>query len=616
MPAQVARLELWSTLQSISGATLLAPDIPWDSLVETTREEGDDSLVCEFPLTHPAALLADEDMVLCVVGGDGSIAEYRIAVVEWRVHDGMMAITAASARTILSGASVTTTLTMSGDSPSTMLTIIRSGCAGWPASVTVGTVQPTTPVDLTVQAGTNGLAAVLQLVAAIDATLSSGAPPCVLRFRRVSSSSWVMDILTTVPAGTVHLLEGKNLPTLTKRKDKTSGTSVTSYQFEVTDLFRTRPDVFTRDKLTVYETARFESRTLGVDTTERISELVTDYTQAKTRVQLGEPRQRLSRQVEDIALAVVPVPPNLTIVPGTVTTTTQPYTVTATVPSGTVRIQVTPRGTTATGSSYGPITDGFSITAIQGEEITVDRPPVGQPAGSLIIEAFGSSGGAQAQVLTIEPQTQPILLTITGSESAADDDDVTVEVVGADPTGLETVTVTHDGAGAVTDLGSDHYEIVRPDEGDPPLLVTFTATAANRVSQTWSITVTPKSGGGGGGTIPPSIDFFLSTGANVGTNEITFEWGASNEPSGVNYDLEYTARLTDPSTGLVTDVISDEVTNITTPYDLTPGFTLIAKFGTDWQWVYLTARLKMRDGASLLKKTAETSLETYGVYVP
>lgn len=617
MASQIARLELWDGLDAVSGKVRLAADVPWSRLVMDQREDGDDTLTVTIPLSHLAASSVAVDTVWRVIGEDATVWEFIVKVIEESYVDDTLTTTCAAARSWLNTSAITVTDQTITGTPASILTTIR-GLSGWPAWATNGTVSSSGSYTVTLTADDTGLSAVLKLVAAIDATLPDGDPPCVMRFRRASDSSYVIDILTTPVTGTAHLSQDFNIVRLVRRKDATSGASVTSYQLQVIDLYRQDATSYPRQNLAVYETVRIEARSLTLDTSaSRISQVVTDFgTTFGTTVQIGEPRRRAREEVAAVAAQTVPPTPVLTIVPGTVTPTTQPYVISATVSEGTVRRQVTPRGCTATGSSYGSIGDGVSADLADGETLTVTRPAQGSSGGSVVVYAFGSYGGSALQILQIEPAVPPILLTITATQTASSDTTMTYDVVAVDPTGVTTPSIADDGGAATTGPSGDSWVIARPTAGDPPLTVKFTATATDRVAQSVSVTV-PAQDGTGTGTFPPSIDAFYEDGVNTSTEEVTLKWTVSNPPASPTYDLKYWYTITD-SAGVVQEAASSTISSISTPYALglaALNFDIKTKNPGTTGFDILTLQLRMKDGATVVA-TKDISVTVDGDYSP
>jgi hypothetical protein len=613
MASALARLELWDGLDAVSGKVRIAADLPVVGLVTTQREDGDDSASYQMPLAHPAASLVVPGTVLRQIGTDATVVEWIVTVVDEVVEEDRLSATCAAPRTWLNTSAITIVDETRTDAPSTLLSALTVQ-SGWPAWVTVGTVQPTTPVAIQ-WASETGLSALMKVVDAVDATLADGDPPCVLRFRRASDSSYVMDLLTTPPTGTAYLLEGKNIPRLARRRDATSGTSITSYTMDVVDCYRHDATAWPLDNLVPYETCRLGSASLALDATVRIAEVVTDFRDSfSAKVQLGAPRRRLIRETEGVAASASPPVPVLSVTPGTMTATTKPYTLSATIASGTVTVRVVPRGTTATGDTYGAISDGTSAAMVQGEILTVDRPAQGDPPASVVVEAFGSDGGGALVVLEIPAQDPPVLLTITATQTAADATTVTYDVVAVDPLGTASITISDDGGSATTGPSGDEWVIARPDEGDPPLAVKFTATATGRVAQ--SVTVTVPAQTATAGVTPPSIPVFYVSGEDLSGNTITTTHSGVNEPVGVTYDLSYRVAIVDRSTGLTDEILFGTETNITSPYNLgITGLDLVTKGTSGWRDLTYNLRLQMMDG-STVEATAETSYGNYGIYTP
>ena len=617
MASQIARLELWDGLDAVSGKVRLAADVPWTRLVMDQREDGDDTLTATIPLSHLAASSVAVDTVWRVIGEDATVWEFITKVVEESPMDDALMVTCAAARSWLNTSAITITDQTITSTPAGILNTIRAS-TGWPGWVTNGTVSSSGSYTVTLTADDTGLSAVLKLVAAIDATLPDGDPPCVMRFRRPSDSSYVIDILTTPIAGTAHLCQDTNIVRLVRRKDATSGASVTSYQMQVIDRYRQDATSYPLQNLAVYETVRIEARSLSLDTsTPRLSQVVTDFgTTFGTTVQIGEPRRRAREQVAQVAAETVPPTPVLTITPGTVTSTTQPYVISATVSEGTVRRQVTPRGCTATGSSSGSIGDGVSADLADGETLTVTRPAQGSSGGSVVVYAFGSYGGSALQILQIEPAVPPILLTITATQTASSDTTMTYDVVAVDPTGVTTPSIADDGGAATTGPSGDSWVIARPTAGDPPLTVKFTATATDRVAQSVSVTV-PAQDGTGTGTFPPSIDAFYEDGVNTSTEEVTLKWTVSNPPASPTYDLKYWYTITD-SAGVVQEAASSTISSISTPYALglaALNFDIKTKNPGTTGFDILTLQLRMKDGATVVA-TKDISVTVDGDYSP
>lgn len=617
MASQIARLELWDGLDAVSGKVRLAADVPWSRLVMDQREDGDDTLTATIPLSHAAASSVAVDTVWRVIGEDATVWEFIVKVIEESYVDDTLTTTCAAARSWLNTSAITVTDQTITSTPAGILNTIRAS-TGWPGWVTNGTVSSSGSYTVTLTADDTGLSAVLKLVAAIDATLPDGDPPCVMRFRRPSDSSYVIDILTTPIAGTAHLCQDTNIVRLVRRKDATSGASVTSYQMQVIDRYRQDATSYPLQNLAVYETVRIEARSLSLDTsTPRLSQVVTDFgTTFGTTVQIGEPRRRAREQVAQVAAETVPPTPVLTITPGTVTSTTQPYVISATVSEGTVRRQVTPRGCTATGSTYGAIADGASADLADGETLTVTRPAQGSSGGSVVVYAFGSYGGSALQILQIEPAVPPVLLTITATQTAADDTTVTYDVIAVDPTGVTTPSIADDGGAATTGPTGDSWVIARPTAGDPPLTVKFTASGTDRVSQSVSIVV-PAQDGTSGGTFPPSIDAFYEDGVNTSTEEVTLKWTVSNPPASPTYDLKYWYTITD-SAGVVQEAASSTISSISTPYALglaALNFDIKTKNPGTTGFDILTLQLRMKDGATVVA-TKDISVTVDGDYSP
>lgn len=615
MASQIARLELWDGLDAVSGKVRLAADVPWTRLVMDQREDGDDTLTATIPLSHLAASSVAVDTVWRVIGEDATVWEFIVKVIEESYVDDTLTTTCAAARSWLNTTAITVTDATITGTPAAILNTIR-GSTGWPAWATNGTVSSSGSYTVTTL-GDTGLSAVLKLVAAIDATLPDGDPPCVMRFRRASDSSYVIDILTTPGTGTAHLSQDFNVVRLVRRKDATSGTSVTSYQLQVIDLYRQDATSFPRQNLAVYETVRIEARALTLDTsTPRISQVVTDFgTTFGTTVQIGEPRRRMRDEVAAVAAETVPPTPVLTVVPGTVTTTTQPYTISATVSEGTVTRRATPRGCTATGSTYGAIGDGVTATLVDAEVVTVDRPAVGAAAGSLVVGAFGSRGGAVEQVVGIEPQTPPILLTITATQTASSDTTMTYDVIAVDPSAGTSPTIADDGGAATTGPSGDSWVIARPTAGDPPLSVKFTASASGRVSQ--SVTVIVPAQDVGGGTVPASIDAFYDDEVNTGSDYIGLTWTVSNPPASPTYDLRYWYSITDAA-GAVEEADNGTLSAISTPYDMSLSalnFDIKTKNPGTTGFDTLTLQLRMKDGSTVVA-TKDMAITVDGDYTP
>jgi len=623
MASQLARLELWDGLDAVSAKVRLWADVPWSRLVMDQREDGDDTLTVTIPLAHGAAASVAVDTVWRVIGEDATVWEFITKVVEESPMDDALTATCAAARSWLNTSAITITDQTITSTPAGILNTIRAS-SGWPAWATNGTVSSSGSYTVTLTADDTGLSAVLKLVAAIDATLPDGDPPCVMRFRRASDSSYVIDILTTPVSGTAHLCQDVNIVRITRRKDGTTGTSVTSYQLQVIDLYRQDAATYPRQNLAPYETVRLEARSLSLDTsTSRLSQVVTDFgTTFGTTVQIGEPRRRMREEVATVAAETVPPTPVLTIVPGTVTSTTQPYTISATVAEGTVRRQVTPRGCTATGSTFGAISDGASADLVDGEVLTVDRPAQGSSGGSVVVYAFGSYGGSALQILQIEPAVPPILLTITATQTASSDTTMTYDVIAVDPTAVTTPTIADDGGGSTTGPTGDSWVIARPTAGDPPLTVKFTASATDRVSQSVSVVVPAQDVGGGGGTFPPSIDALFDDEINTSSDYVGLTWSASNEPASETYDLRYSLTATDYA-GVVLLSETGTVTGITSPYDFgtnplpsAENFDIKTKNVGVTGFLNLTFSLRMKDSSPAVVATKDFSIVVDGDYVP
>lgn len=324
MASQLKTLELWDTLEP-AGGVRKAVISDWMSVVETQREDGNDSLEVSYPLSLPIATSVTNGWAVRLVGEDGSIREYIVYIILDILETDTQTLTCAGARTIMSSWAVgdgSGGLVGAGSGTTADLWAFVSGRYPIPAWLTLGTATDTisTPFTLT-PSGDTVLTLFQKGVQGVDAQLPSGAAPCIWAFRPVVSGASVtgykVDILITATTGTAHLLKDKNINKLQRRRDTTDPTyPVTSYVVEVLDRYRDRPDLFPYDNLTPFQTCRLEWPPLGIDTAIRIVAVTTNYeTSLGTTVELGSPKRRQPQMAVDTAAAVTTVASTVAALP-------------------------------------------------------------------------------------------------------------------------------------------------------------------------------------------------------------------------------------------------------------------------------------------------------------
>lgn len=234
-----------------------------------------------------------------------------------------------------------------------------------------------------------------------------------------------------------------------------------------------------------------------------------------------------------LAAKLFPVPPS-SVPAGTPTSDGQPYatavlarisgsstTVTvqgsATCPGRTapdVRIVSVLNVTIASGPSVG-------TAAPSGTSWTINRPANGGGTGMIVLETVGTGFVRDTDILLIEEQGVEVLaLTMRLRVTASDADNVTVRVAVADPIpqGTNSVTITAQNLGAgtlsptspqtvtpqssITEAAGTYvdFTIPRPAFGGALARVTFTATAANRTSDSDAVDVPAKA------AVPASLE--------------------------------------------------------------------------------------------------------------
>jgi len=318
MPSQARTLELWNNLEPDGGTRQAV--IPYCSkLVETNREDGTDSLVATFPLSLPicssitATTASTRGWAARICGEDGTLREYLVYIIEDDINADTCTITCTSPIAILGLVAVPDATLAAGTLTSLVGSSQGLGAVGGPAwATTLGTMASGTfgPISTS---GDTILSFLNKCVAAVDATLSSGAPPCVMSFTPTIVSgvitAYTCSIVTTVATGTAILMWNKNIAKFLRRRDATDPTlPLTGYQLLIDDLYRNTPAAFPDDNLKPYQTCRLVWPPLGIDTTIRIVSVVTDHNVAiGTTIELGTPKKRVAQTVATVTAAVAPI---------------------------------------------------------------------------------------------------------------------------------------------------------------------------------------------------------------------------------------------------------------------------------------------------------------------
>ncbi len=232
MPA-FARAEIWSDYQYAGGTRqAVLPREDCRVLTTTERVERDDEGTLELSKDAPAAEHLAIGRVVRLVYADGSFDEWRVrqlqdssrtaAILRATLQSPLLELaTGAAVITKTTATVVSLDVEWKGLTATEIATEILTFCpSGW----SLGTVDPTIPVNLTASAWMP-LRALRELVSAVRAQ----GVDCELTFRRNGTTGYYVDLVTTIgaSAGTIDVRSAKNLLSTTRTRDRDAyGTEV------------------------------------------------------------------------------------------------------------------------------------------------------------------------------------------------------------------------------------------------------------------------------------------------------------------------------------------------------------------------------------------------------
>lgn len=226
MAAGIPQLSVWTDLQA-AGGTLLGYLRSATSAETTIRENGDDRASFRVALSDGMAAQITEGRVIRAEYDDDEIEEWIVQRTTDAFPEDTLSVECSGARNWLAERVLTideatgsgvSTFTFTGTS-SAILTEYTTSFPEWPSWITVGTIDPTDSVTLTV-ANQNGLQAVLALLEAANLARPVADDAAVMRFRRLSNTEWKIDFLTALASG-AYLETGKNVAAYSATKDRT-----------------------------------------------------------------------------------------------------------------------------------------------------------------------------------------------------------------------------------------------------------------------------------------------------------------------------------------------------------------------------------------------------------
>lgn len=232
MPA-FSRAEIWSDYQYAGGTRqAVLPREDCRVLTTTERVERDDEGTLELSKDAPAAEHLAIGRVVRLVYADASFDEWRVrqlqdssrtaAILRATLQSPLLELaTGAAVITKTTSTVVSLDVEWKGLTATEIATEILTFCpSGW----SLGTVDPTIPVNLTASAWMP-LRALRELVAAVRAQ----GVDCELTHRRNGTTGYYVDLLTTIgaSAGTIDVRSAKNLLSTTRTRDRDAyGTEV------------------------------------------------------------------------------------------------------------------------------------------------------------------------------------------------------------------------------------------------------------------------------------------------------------------------------------------------------------------------------------------------------
>jgi len=208
-----------------AGGTLLGVVGPWASLTDTLRIDGDDRLQGKLPATANGASHLAAGVVLEITESNGTVRDWIVQTVRDDLVSDTIDVSALSARVWLKERVLVrsnATLTVAGTATVSAALTALLATTEWPSWVISGTVSITPTVTYS-WASLDGLAAVLNLAALADASEEAALAGDSVRFafRRVSTTQYAIDLLTTAASGSPTLIEGKNISSFATRDDRT-----------------------------------------------------------------------------------------------------------------------------------------------------------------------------------------------------------------------------------------------------------------------------------------------------------------------------------------------------------------------------------------------------------
>ena len=208
-----------------AGGSLLGVVGPWLALSDTRRTDGDDRLEGTLKTNGVGSSSVTKGICLQVTTPDGVVTEWIVQQVRDDLAPDRLTVTALAARVWLAENVLVrsgTDITLSGSGVVTAVVDVLIATTEWPSWV----IRGTTSIDPTISyswSSANGLAAVLAITAAADDSEDAALAGSTVRFafRRVSSTQYAIDLLTTAVSGSPTLVQGKNVTSFAIRDDRT-----------------------------------------------------------------------------------------------------------------------------------------------------------------------------------------------------------------------------------------------------------------------------------------------------------------------------------------------------------------------------------------------------------
>lgn len=208
-----------------AGGSLLGVVGPWLALSDTRRTDGDDRLEGTLKTNGVGSSSVTKGVCLQVTTPDGVVTEWIVQQVRDDLATDRLTVTALAARVwlaeqVLVRSGTDTTLSGSDTLSAVITTLVAT--SEWPSWAIPGTFD----VDPTISyawAQSNGLVACLAAASEADASETVALAGSTVRFafRRVSSTQYALDFLTTAVSGSPALVQGKNITAFAIRDDRT-----------------------------------------------------------------------------------------------------------------------------------------------------------------------------------------------------------------------------------------------------------------------------------------------------------------------------------------------------------------------------------------------------------